>query len=669
MLDDYYFKEKIDKMNRLKESIRFHRELVDKYTYELEKSDEENYDEVLSSIKVYESIVSESEMQLVVIEEEFNIICLFNTELSLSFLVRVLNDLSDDKYHLINTGNEYIIESASREEKYTFPLEDQMNLYEFLMSGGSFLENHSELKGIVVDLLNVQAKRMHCDGDNYKERTTFQIVFASIPANHPEVLRTEIKMHPGFKDVINELVGYIFTDDTYRAATKEDCKIIYRKIINGELNKLMDNPYWFCEKVSANRLTNIQHYADKYGVDINWTSENYAVLVKFMSILDRVNFLDKYGKCYIEVNGHTQTKASDDERKEIDEIAKEILTTDYNWRDARELVRDILRFSFSTDYEFPHNVEKIRQTMKVKSQTLFDKIDENIDLKSDLSNLQEEAMQLFVKLEALKDIKEIFKDQAKTPEESYLRRMILANWDVEKALKNKGISQEIRENIQNELIKGTKLSEESISILFEDNKGANEKSQKIIDIACGTLRPFTREKKIEDLFGLAKDIQFGFNLKFGVVGEMELNTHPLPDHDSLISISRKNIEPMFNKLQKQYEYLYDNASDAEFLEGAIEIYGDIIVMQAFREGNKRTAKSVFNAMLLSRGIIPPVNDLNEQEKRLFLDIACGRFERYMKAKYKLLLQTVDVKRQFKEKEFCEPLSLDDMEVDPLLKNV
>lgn len=168
-------------------------------------------------------------------------------------------------------------------------------------------------------------------------------------------------------------------------------------------------------------------------------------------------------------------------------------------------------------------------------------------------------------------------------------------------------------------------------------------------------------KRIENLYQEAKDIQSSLGIKSGTVYYTDINTLNLPNGDRIVSTYYEDIKPRFASLQKQYEYLYDNATDAEFLEGAIEIYGDIVVMQVFREGNKRTAKAVFNAMLLSRGIIPPVNDLNEQNGRLFLDIAYGRKERYMKAKYKLLLQTVDVKRQFMEKDFHEPLSIEDME--------
>lgn len=667
MEDNYYFKEKLDKIDSIRQSIRFYEELVQKFEsdLDLEQDNEEEYEKKLNNINDTEKYLEILKQDYQEVEEEFNTICLFTTNMTLSFLVRILNDTNDKKFDLVDTGNEFIITSLDKEEKYTFPKTDTINLYEFLMSKGALIITHPELNSIIQEILNLKAHDIFIG--NYKEMRVFQTVYACMPANHADILKSEVRMHPKFKSIINEIASKLFRDDRfYDGETKDDYRNLYRKIIDGEINQLMDNNYWFGTKVGSLTLISLEVLMRKYNLDLNLTPENYIVYARVLNIINHVDYLDKNEKYYISINGHTQTKATKEERKKIDAIVMELLSRDYTWREAREMNRAILRLDYSTDYEFPHKIDGLEALLDVEPNALFDKIEDDIDLKSDTSKLYAEAERMLAKLHALRDIKVLFNEDVRSPEEAYLRRQVLANWDMNEVFRNNSVDTEAKKKIQDELIKGTKLNDETLDILFKvTNKVTRNKrigtKDELVDLACGTLKSFMNNKRIENLYQEAKDIQSSLGIKSGTVYYTDINTLNLPNGDRIVSTYYEDIKPRFASLQKQYEYLYDNATDAEFLEGAIEIYGDIVVMQVFREGNKRTAKSVFNAMLLSRGIIPPVNDLNEQNGRLFLDIAYGRKERYMKAKYKLLLQTVDVKRQFMEKDFHEPLSIEDME--------
>jgi len=672
MLNEYYFKEKLDEIDSARESIRFNNSIIDECEKKLENPDEESYDKLIETITHHSDYIDKTKARIVKLEEEFNERCLFATRLTLSFITRLLNDICESKFELIATGNEYIIVAKDGEERYTFPESEKFNLYRFITERGALIDKHPEIKEIICDILNRRAEMsLYSNYDDKQEMQIFQMVYATIPANHPEILKEKPLMHSGFKDIVNDLVRNIY-GGSYITATVDDFKEVYKNIMAGNLNSLMENEYWFGANVDSNSLANIVAYARMYGVKINLTRENYIVYAALAEILDHVKYLDKYGEMYIRVNGHTQTKATEAERQVIDDIASEVFKTDYTWREAREVAESLRNLNFMEDYKFPHDVSALRDAIDVKPITLFDKI-EDVDLKSDIVKLKDEATNLVAKMHAKGDIRELFNEPSKSYEEEYLRRMVLANWDVSRVFKDKKIGSLKMNAIAEELVKGTHLSNDTLSTLFDienydyqAKKNAHE--EKLVDLACGTLLAFTKSERIENLWKKCKEIQFGFNIKSGTVGYYDVNTHALPNHDALVSIPHDAIKPKFSKLQRQYDYLYEHASDAEFLEGAIEIYGDILVMQAFRSGNKRTAKSLFNAMLLSRGIIPPVTDLHEQGKKLWLDIAIGRFERYTKAKYKLLLQTADVKRQFKEQNFKEPLPLYDMEVDEWARN-
>lgn len=108
---------------------------------------------------------------------------------------------------------------------------------------------------------------------------------------------------------------------------------------------------------------------------------------------------------------------------------------------------------------------------------------------------------------------------------------------------------------------------------------------------------------------------------------------------------------------KKPNFYYQNCSDLEFVENIIELFGDVTLTQIFREGNKRTAKCLFNKMLLSRGIIPPIADLNENERELWNSIAYGRFNRYPDAKKRLLSETIQINELLKDPSLTLPTNV------------
>lgn len=664
MIDNHYFKEMLDNINRVRNSIRFYGELIERSEEKLDIDNKEDYEKALENINEYSKFLQENKDELCVLEEQFNTMCSFTREVTLSFLVRILNDIGDIKYSIVNTGNEYIISSSDKEEKYTFAIDEKINLYEFIESPGALLIKHPELLDIAQELLNIKAH------DNwlkdFNEMRVFQKVYACMPANHRDIINTEVKMHPGFKTIINDVVGNIYGGSEPYHATRDDYKRLYHRIMDGELNNLMEVSYWFGSKVATWNLASLEVVAREYNMDLNLTKENYIVYAELLNIINHVKYLVKEGDYYISLTGHHQTPPTEDELEEIESIMRELLSRDYTWREAREMARAINNLDYMTNYEFPHELRGLRSLLNVKVSTIFDKMDDDIDLRSDTSKLASVAEELMAKLQAKEDIRSLFSEDAKSSEEEYLRRQVLANWDIIRVFKDKRVDLEGQDKIKDELISGTKLSANTLDVLFKlENYDYGYELQnhkkELVDLAYGTLKAFIKSNRIKNLFEEAKATQLSFGLNNGTVGYSDINTHSLPNGQTLYSTYCEDIKPKYQRLQKQYDYLYDNASDAEFLEGAIEIFGDILMMQVFRSGNKRIAKSIFNQILLSRGIIPPISDLLEQDKRLWLDIAYGRFERYMRAKYKLLLQTVDVKRQFAEQNFHEPLSVDDME--------
>ena len=82
-----------------------------------------------------------------------------------------------------------------------------------------------------------------------------------------------------------------------------------------------------------------------------------------------------------------------------------------------------------------------------------------------------------------------------------------------------------------------------------------------------------------------------------------------------------------------------------------------MMAQIFLSGNKRTAKCLFNEMLISRGILPPVVDLNENELALWDSFVESRNLNYKEAKEQILEETKDMSIEFSEGYYDNPVIL------------
>ncbi|MDR0978772.1 MAG: Fic family protein [Lachnospiraceae bacterium] len=77
----------------------------------------------------------------------------------------------------------------------------------------------------------------------------------------------------------------------------------------------------------------------------------------------------------------------------------------------------------------------------------------------------------------------------------------------------------------------------------------------------------------------------------------------------------KEIPKAMQELQENYEELYNNSvSSDEYAKGLAKIYSDFIYIQPYEDGNKRTATCLLNKMFLSKGLLPPVVSLVNDDR-------------------------------------------------------
>ena len=76
------------------------------------------------------------------------------------------------------------------------------------------------------------------------------------------------------------------------------------------------------------------------------------------------------------------------------------------------------------------------------------------------------------------------------------------------------------------------------------------------------------------------------------------------------TIQFEEVPEAIKNLQIEYEKAYNSSqSEEEYIKQIAKIYADFIFIQPYEDGNKRTAMCVFNSMLISKGIVPPLISL------------------------------------------------------------
>ena len=131
----------------------------------------------------------------------------------------------------------------------------------------------------------------------------------------------------------------------------------------------------------------------------------------------------------------------------------------------------------------------------------------------------------------------------------------------------------------------------------------------------------------------------------------------LPDSTPVEPLLKEKHEKKFIRFQKKYEYLYKKATDLEYVEACLEILGDFLTAQIYPVGNKEIAICLFNTLLISRGLLPPVIDLNENDYFLLNLFTKDYNERYKEAIPLILKDTVNQTEQFENKKYEKPITI------------
>ena len=652
-----YLKKQLLEIKDLKTRIKENRERLqvsDEEITFLEADDERSHHERCEEYRNWineltESMIKNLEGKI----DKLRTMCSFDTEQLVEFIKDILTMIEKEEYQIKKQeGNYYILSSLN---KHPIILKDQETTD--ILKDGLLSKNdeYPYLSQILKDAINHKCQNSYRNSSqilnyiremlpiNYSELVTGKSL--SISSEEVALLKTLAKDMNGDDDS--------FIWQAYKIS-REEGQRLFRDLYQGKYHSLFEQSYWFGPNISTETLA---HWMTKRKTQKSLglptqeiTLENYIVYAKLDEILKHTEYIKENGQYYISLNGHTQTPPTSEEEEEIKKITQEVLSRNFTWRESREVNKAVnVKVKPFYNYKFPHDIEEIKEAFNPEVITYFDKIREDKTLQLDPTPLNVRAKEINDKLTE-RNIHRLFMMPATTPLEQYLRQIIFSQLDFVRIERK---TETTRKEVENSLTEELTLPKEVIRKLFSDSKETNI----ITGLTQGTLHSLTDSKKIDNILEEAKEMQREYNCWEGTVGYTDVNSVKLKNGDMIYSTYCEDIKDQYTGFQIQYDYFYNNANDLEFVEGCVELLGGIMMSQIFRKGNKRTAKAMFHKMLLSRNIIPPVLDFNENDSALWDAFTDGRKERFEEAKLLILEKTIKTNQQLRNGEYNPNLSI------------
>ena len=566
--------------------------------------------------------------------------CTFETAPLLKFIKYVVKVVEKEKYQIIKKDNKFYISSKSG-KKDPIVLDNQFEI-NLLMAG--LLRTHQSypyLSEILRDAINYKIER----GSNTEQSLSYMKDMLMVDYYELIIGKKSISTEEE-KNLIKDLLQDIHNPDmSWKEIefSKEKAKELLKELIEGKYHSLFEKGYWFEPEITYNILVSWKNKREELKDSEERvqeiTLENYIAFVNLYIVLNHINGLKK---------GDNKTPLTELENQKIKELIKEVLTTNYNWREVREITKMVnSKLRAKENKGFPNNIEEIKDIFHPQVTTYFDKLNSTKNLKMDTRELRQKAKKIKNAITP-NNIYQLFLTPAVTPIDKYLRKMILSQFDFQKLEQTTGLTEK---KVISVLNSDLTLPPDIIKKLFSNRK----QTEILTDLTEGIISSLTKNKKINNMLQEAKKVQETYGLWYGIsiYDRQGITTE---DGNYIISTPYEKINNQYAGFQRQYEFFYENASDLEFVEGCVELLGDIMMSQIFEIGNKRTAKALFNEMLLSRNIIPPAIDFNENDSALWYSFEKERENRYEDAKIWILTETIKVNEQLKNGEYDPQIS-------------
>lgn len=447
-------------------------------------------------------------------------------------------------------------------------------------------------------------------------------------------------IHVAKKEMIEEIKQKIdhwneYSDDMY-GYTLNDAKDFLKKFRIGVYDCGLNGILWFGPKVNSDLLVcwDADRRSNKKTFS-NISEENLIVYSMTLEIKNHLNQLKMepiaYGRNYHSPkNGNEQTPPTKEDMQEYEKLFKKVLTTNYTWREAREIRKNYKMYNIYENKNFPHEPELIAKLFTPEIKMHFPSFYPG---KCTMQTQQVEklAKTLLEKNFTKEKIMNFLTEKSKNNIEEYIKRQIISIIDFKRMYSS---NKKDYESLKNEFKNTASISTLGRYIIFNDNK-----TDELLNLIKGLLTSLATPTKNLNVYQKCQEFKQLLNCN---------KKHPLITDDGKIvePLIKEKHEKKFIRFQKKYEFLCKKTTELEFIEGCLELLGDFLNAQLFERGNKEIAICLFNAIVMSRGILPPVIDLNENNYSLLNKFVNTHEKRYIDAIPLILKDTVTQTNQF-----------------------
>ena len=457
------------------------------------------------------------------------------------------------------------------------------------------------------------------------------------------------------KEVKREIDSWNKYSSSIFGCTLQELKDFLKDVQIGYYDKLFKDP----KKISLRTILSwhkIRLFRQTHGIFMHKiTRENYEVYHELLKIKDHIKYLKEFHG----MNGKNQTPPTEREELFLKQGLRTIISTDYTKEEVEEIKRKMSLLDIEKSSIFPHNVKEIIAAFHPNTLTVSKKYKTSPLIREPLTVQEQAATTLnFLEEHTLSDL---FSIPPTSIEDAYIRRMILSQINIKRLIETNcnGFIKTAIKRVKDELEQNLTLSEKNNRLLWNQRKlftTTKEESKVLRSLTRGVLLSLLTPPGPIDI---SKEIKISLKDN-DCTKELGLtrNKMVVGPRDYVYSMSKDEIPSFYEGIQDRYNELYQNTDGYEYVEGCVEILGDLLMAQTLGEGNKRVAKCLFHKMLLSKNIVPPIIDLTDNDYEMFYNFADSRGRHYSLAKERILEDTKELSENWMNGNFYYPVHID-----------
>lgn len=235
--------------------------------------------------------------------------------------------------------------------------------------------------------------------------------------------------------MINELIQKInswteFSEQIY-GYSKQSAETFLKRLQVGVYNSILKNSYWFVNIPTLDTLIKIEANKKEINSLTNISEENYIVYSTIQEIKEHIDYIYYWNKAYKQnyhtrINNFEQSPQTFEESHRFMKLYNTVLISNYTWREAKHIVRNIESLNIKENKDFPHNIKELEKIFNSSPLLLFKNYEkEKVKYSTNIIRITKTTNNLLNQITE-ENLQDFIKNKRKDKYEEYVR-VILHN--------------------------------------------------------------------------------------------------------------------------------------------------------------------------------------------------------------------------------------------------